>query len=296
MGLRLKKIGNEIVTVLAGREIHPINVRVGGWYRVPRKREFHALREELNWARDAAIKAVEFVATLEFPDFEPPHDYVALSHPHEYPFNEGRIVSTSGIDIEKDDFLETFEEVHVEHSNALHGRIKADGRHYFVGPQARYNLNHDKLSTVAKQAASAAGLVEVCHNPFKSIIVRAVETLEAVEEAIRILDNYEPPPQPYVDYEVRAGVGHGCTEAPRGILYHRYEVDEEGDIVAARIVPPTAQNQPAIEQDLRDFVAAHASLGDEDLTWKCEQAIRNYDPCISCATHFLTLEVDRGTS
>ena len=292
-GLRLKKIGNEIVTTLAGREIHPINVRVGGFYRAPRRAELRELREKLNWAQEAAIKTVEFAGSLPFPDFEPHHEYVALRHPDEYPFNEGRIASTGGLDISKDDFLEHFEEIHVQHSNALHGYIKSR-RPYFVGPQARYNLNFDKLSELSQQAARAAGLAELCHNPFKSIIVRSVEVLEAVTEAIRIIDDYDPPEKPYVDYDVKAAVGHGCTEAPRGLLYHRYEVDDEGSIVSARIIPPTAQNQPAIESDLKLFVAGNTNLNDHELTWKCEQAIRNYDPCISCATHFLKLEVDRS--
>ncbi|MCB9832092.1 MAG: Ni/Fe hydrogenase subunit alpha [Planctomycetes bacterium] len=290
-GLRLKKIGNEIVTTLAGREIHPINVRVGGFYRVPLREDFAKLRKELDWALDAAVKTVDFVAGLPFPDFEPQHEYVALLHPEEYPFNEGDIASTAGLRIKKDDFLEHFEELHVRHSNALHGRIKARGP-YFVGPQARYNLNRDRLSPIAREAADRAGLGARCDNPFKSIVVRAVETVEACAEAIRILDAYERPDRPFVDYEIKAGVGHGCTEAPRGILYHRYEVDEKGDIVSARIIPPTAQNLPAIEADLRHFVTEHIDLDQENLTWKCEQAIRNYDPCISCATHFLKLEID----
>ncbi len=291
-GLRMKKIGNALVRAVAGREVHPINVRVGGFHRAPRRRELEALRADLEWAREAARETVRLVAGLDFPDFLCEHEYVALQHATEYPFNEGDIASTGGLRLGAEAFEEHFEELHVAHSNALHARIRGRG-HYFVGPQARYNLNSDRLSPVAQEAAHEAGLAPQCHNPFQSIVVRAVEILEAFEEALRLIDHYEEPDAPMVEHEVRAGVGHACTEAPRGILYHRYEIDDAGLIVDARIVPPTSQNQATIEDDLRRFVQQHVSLPDDELTWKCEQAIRNYDPCISCATHFLKLDIER---
>ncbi len=183
--------------------------------------------------------------------------------------------------------------MHVEHSNALHARLRERGS-YLVGPLARYALFRDRLSTAALEAAEAAGLEEVVRNPFKSIVVRAVELVEAAEEALRIVRAYQPPEQPFVECTPRAGVGHGCTEAPRGILYHRYELAADGSIVDAKIVPPTSQNQGQIEEDLHRFVTAYVQLPEDELRWKCEQAIRNYDPCISCATHFLTLDVERS--
>jgi sulfhydrogenase subunit alpha len=170
--------------------------------------------------------------------------------------------------------------------------IKGRGA-YLVGPLARYSLNFEKLTPDARDAAVGAGLGEICVNPFQSIIVRAVETLYAVDEALRIIDEYEAPSEPTVAYEVQAGVGHGATEAPRGTLYHRYEVGADGRIVDAHIMPPTAQNQLSIERDLLAVVNDGIDLPDDELQWKLEQSIRNYDPCISCATHFLRLEVDR---
>jgi coenzyme F420-reducing hydrogenase alpha subunit len=164
---------------------------------------------------------------------------------------------------------------------------------YFVGPLARYNLNFDKLSPLAQEAARSSGIGTVCRNPFQSIVVRSVETLYACDEALRIMESYEPPAKPAVEVEPRASTGYGCTEAPRGILYHRYRFDHEGVILDAKIVPPTSQNQKTIEDDLRQFVAARLDLPHEELTWRCEQAIRNYDPCISCATHYLKLELER---
>ncbi len=292
-GLKLKKAGNRIVSVLGGREIHPINVRIGGFYRVPDRAELHALRESLLWARDAAAETVKCVAGFDFPEFERDYELVALRHPDEYPLNEGRLVSDKGLDIAVSEFGEHFSEKHVEHSNALHCLLR-DEDPYFVGPLARYSTSYDKLSLAAQEAARGAGLGPVCKNPFQSIVVRAVEILYACDEALRIIDDYQAPERPFIDFEPRAGVGHGCTEAPRGILYHRYEIDDDGLVVSAQIVPPTSQNQKSIEDDLHDFVAGHLELGKDALTWQCEQAIRNYDPCISCATHFLDLTVERG--
>jgi len=290
--LQLKKTGNEIVTAVGGREIHPINVRVGGFYKLPAPGALAALAERLKWARDAAFETVRFVAGLPFPDFERDYIFVGLRQRHEYPFNEGRLVSSDGLDIPIDEYEAHFTEQHVEHSNALHSVFKGRGA-YHVGPLARYSLNFDRLSPLAQQAAREAGLEPVCRNPFKSIIVRSVETLYACDEALRIIERYEPPEKPAVAVHPRAATGYGCTEAPRGILYHRYQLDEEGSILDAKIVPPTSQNQKTIEQDLEQFVPKFLTLPEEDLRWQCEQAVRNYDPCISCATHFLRLEIDR---
>jgi coenzyme F420-reducing hydrogenase alpha subunit len=291
-GLQLKKVGNDIVRLVGGREIHPINVRVGGFYKAPAKRDFADLAERLKWARDAAVDTVRWVATLPFPEFEQDYEFVALRHPTEYPFNEGRLVSDKGLDIAVRDYDDHFVEEHVAHSNALHSLLKERGA-YFVGPLARYNLNFDRLSPVAQEAAREAGFGTPCRNPFQSIIARSVETVYACDEALRIIDEYEMPEKPAVEIEPRAGVGYGCTEAPRGILYHRYRLDDQGVILDAKIVPPTSQNQKTIENDLWQFVPNHLHLPDEQLTWQCEQAIRNYDPCISCATHFLRLEIER---
>ncbi|MBK9749381.1 MAG: Ni/Fe hydrogenase subunit alpha [Chloroflexi bacterium] len=291
-GLKLKKIGNEIVRVLGGREIHPINVRVGGFYHVPSKRDFQPLLEQLKWARDAALETAEWVGTLPFPDFTYDYEFVALHHPDEYPLCEGRLVSNKGLNIDIEDYEKYFIEEHVAHSNALHSVLKGRGQ-YHVGPLARYNLNYDQLTPLAKQAAQAGGLGRICTNPFQTIIVRAVETVYACDHAIELIEQYEPPPRPSVEVTPGAGIGWGCTEAPRGFLYHRYRLDYSGAILDARIVPPTAQNQKVIEDDLRRYVADHLDTPDEELTLRCEQVIRNYDPCISCATHFLNLTIER---
>ena len=290
--LQLKKIGNAIVALLGGREIHPINVRVGGFYKVPAKQELSPLAERLKWARDAALETVRWTATLHFPEFEQDYEFVALRHPEEYPFNEGRLVSNKGLDISVHDYDNHFVEEHVQHSNALHSVHKGRGS-YFVGPLARYNLNFDRLSPLAQETARSVGLSPVCCNPFQSIIIRSIEVLYACDEALRIIEQYEKPDKPALEIQPHAAVGYGCTEAPRGILYHRYQIDDNGVILDAKIVPPTSQNQKTIENDLWRFIPQHLKLPNDQLTLQCEQAIRNYDPCISCATHFLKLKIDR---
>jgi sulfhydrogenase subunit alpha len=291
-GLRLKKTGNAIMTLVGGREIHPINVRIGGFYKAPTRQQLETLVEDLEWARDAAVETARWVATFTFPDFRRDYEFVALSHPSEYPLNEGRLVSNKGLDIAISEYEQHFAEEHVPHSSALHSSIQERGA-YFVGPLARYNLNFERLSPLAQDTAKEAGMGRECRNPFQGILIRAVETVYACDEALRIIANYEMPERPFVEVTPRVGTGHGCTEAPRGILYHKYRFDEHGLILNAKIVPPTSQNMKTIEADLAEFVSTRLHLPNDRLEWQCEQAVRNYDPCISCSTHFLKVRIER---
>ena len=290
--LEVKKIGNEILEQIGGRAIHPINVRVGGFYRVPEPRELRPLRAKLERGRELAVEVVDLVSTFDFPDQEMDYELVSVSHPDEYPVLGTRLTSDRGLDIGVADFLDHVEEHQVEHSTALHARILERGE-YLVGPLARYSLHSGKLSPGASAAATAAGLEATCRNPFRSIVVRAVEVVHAFEIALDLIDGYEQPDRPAVDVEPRVGVGHGVTEAPRGLLYHRYAIDDDGLIADAVITPPTSQNQATIEHDLWHFVERNLDLDDEDLRRRAEVTIRNHDPCISCATHFLDLTVER---
>jgi coenzyme F420-reducing hydrogenase alpha subunit len=292
-GLRMKKAGNSLMAVVGGREIHPINIRVGGFYRAPTKSELAAVVEPLEQAREIALATVAWATKLPFPDVELDVEHVAVRDPDGYPIDLGRIVSDRGLDIAPAQFDQHVVEEHVEHSNALHARLIERGT-YLTGPLARYSLASERLRPLAREAAGQAGLGPVCSNPFMSIVVRAVELVQATDEALAIIDSYEEPDRPAVEVRPRRAIGHGATEAPRGMLYHRYEIDDDGTILDARIVPPTSQNQRAIEEDLRAVVAEHVHLEPEALTLLCEQAIRNHDPCISCATHFLTLTIERG--
>ncbi len=296
--LRLKKIGNDILEVVGGRAIHPVNMRVGGFYRAPTRREILTLADELKWAIEGSLETIRVVGGFAFPELEQDYVFLALRHEDEYAIHEGRLTTNTGLDLPIDRFLDHFDEEHVAHSNALHGYMKGNqgmggGGAYKVGPLARYNINYDRLAPAVREAAADAGLGPSVRNPFKSIIVRAVELLQVCEDALAIVLDYREPDRPHEPVEVRAAEGAGCTEAPRGICWHRYRMDDQGLILDARIVPPTAQNQKVIEADLARVVQANLHLSDHDLQWLCEQAIRNYDPCISCATHFLRLTVER---
>ncbi len=290
--LRLKKIGNTIMRVIGGREIHPINLKVGGFYRLLPRGDIDQLAGDLQWALDAAIETVRFAATLPAPDFELEYDCVSLREPQGYPLLDGRVISTGGLDIGPNEYEEHFAEEHVEHSNALQSTA-ASHLPYIVGPLARFNLNADRLLPAARAAAAEVGLQAPCRNPFRSIVVRAVELVNACEEALGLVEGYEKPGAPSVAVTPRPGRAGAWTEAPRGLLYHRYSIDSRGLVIDAKIVPPTAQNQRVMERDLGRFAAGHLDLPEDQLTWRCEQAIRNYDPCISCATHFIRLEVVR---
>ena len=290
-GLALKKTGNALMELLGGRAIHPVNVRVGGFYSVPSGAELAPMRERLLGALEQAREVVRWVSGFDFPDFETGHDLLSAREPGWYPIERGSVVASTGAAFPAAEFPDHVVERQVPHSTALHASL--DGRRYLTGPLARYSLNSALLGPVAREAAAEAGLGPECRNPFRSIVVRAVEVVYAVEEALRLIDGYERPDRPCVDVVPRAGTGHGVSEAPRGLLYHRYTLDEAGLVTAATIVPPTSQNQAAIEDDLCRLAGTRLGLGDDALALFCERIIRNHDPCISCATHFLDLTVVR---
>lgn len=290
--LALKRLGNEILEVVGGRAVHPVNLKVGGFYKAPSREAIRALVEPLKEAIQSALELTRAFADFDFPEYSHDYRFVSLRHPDEYAIHEGRIVSSCGLDIPTSAFLSHFREEHVKHSTALHGMM-ADGERYLVGPLARYANNFEQLSDLAKEAARDAGLGPVCKNPFQSILVRMVEVVYACQEALRLAEGYETPAASCIEVTAGAGEGHGCTEAPRGICYHTYTLDDEGRILGATIVPPTSQNQRQIENDVLGVVRTNMDIRDTDLQWLCEQTIRNYDPCISCSTHFINLTVDR---
>ncbi len=292
--MALKATGNRLLEAVGGRAVHPVNLRVGGFHRAPDAEALAALRPELERGVEKARELALAVAGFEFPEVTQAYLCVSLHHPEEYAITEGRIVSSEGLEIEVAAFEDHFEEYQVARSNALHARLVGSDRPYLVGPVARYNNNFAQLSEEARRLARECGLGERVDNPFRSIQVRMVEVFYAFEEALRLVEAYRPPAPAAVEGAPVAGRGCGCTEAPRGICYHRYDVDREGLIREARIMPPTSQNQRQMEADLKRVVESNLSLSDEALQWRCEQAIRNFDPCISCATHFLKLMVERG--
>lgn len=292
-GLRLKKHGNELLEVLGGRAIHPVNVTVGGFYRAPLREKLAALVDDFQWGLEAAIEMTRWLAGLEFPPLEREYEYVALVHPDEYAMNEGQIGSSRCPAIDVDRFEQHFEEVQVPHSTALHAVHLDTGRAYLVGPLARVTLSRERLAPRARRLADELNFPASCGNIFQSIVARGLEVVHAYEEALEILMHYDPPRPPRVRIEPGAGSGAAATEAPRGTLYHRYVLDDAGRIAETRIVPPTSQNQAQIEDDLRSYAPSLVGKGDEALARGCENLVRSYDPCISCATHFLHVTVER---
>ena len=293
-GLRLKKHGNQLLDVLGGRAIHPINVAVGGFYRFPARQALQDLIPDFEWGLNAAIETSRWIAGLSFPDFERPYDFVAGAHPDEYPMCEGDIRSSDGLQIKTEVFEQYFREVQVPHSTALQALRLDTGRTYLVGPLARINLNRSRLLPTASRLADEIGMSAPCSNPFKSILARTLELVQAYEEALSILRSEKLDGPPRTAYTYRAGEGTSATEAPRGLLYHRYAVDEQGRVVSANIVPPTSQNQSQIEEDLRHYLPGVLDRDEPSIAAACERLVRSYDPCISCSTHFLRVTLERN--
>jgi sulfhydrogenase subunit alpha len=291
-GLNLKKAGNRIVELIGGRAIHPVSVRVGGFSRTFRRSEISAIQAQVAQALEIALRTVDLVAALTPPEFHREARLVALRHPGEYPMNDGRIVSTDGLDIAATDWLTEFQESQVSWSHALQSRDRA-GRPYLLGPASRITLAAKELHPIAAAALAATGLAsEIRTNPYRMIVARAIELVHACAEALDIIETFQPADQAATPWRPGPGTAAWATEAPRGLIFHAYELDEQGLVRTARIVPPTSQNQAAIETDLASFAPQILDLPKDQATHKIEQLIRSYDPCISCATHFLDLSVE----
>lgn len=291
-GMDLQRLGNDLIGLFGGRSVHPVGVRVGGFHRAPDPEAAAALLDRLGEALTQAEELVAFLADLDLPRDDQDFTSVALRHEREYPMYGGRIVSDHGLDIPVEAYDEHFTEEHRPHSTALYSRLH--GRPYLVGPLARLNLNHDRLSPRAARALAASGLHLPSRNMFHSLPARAIELLQALEDAQALLADYRPAHPPHAGVEPRAGEGFGATEAPRGLLWHHYVMDDAGQVRLARIVPPTAQNQARMEEDLHRSLEAFGLHHDDDaLRLRGEMVVRNYDPCISCATHFLKVRVHR---
>lgn len=293
-GLRLKKHGNELLAVIGGRAIHPVNVTVGGFHRWPPRDALRALIPDFEWGLKAAIEAARWAASFPFPEFQQQYECVSLSHPVEYPLNEGSIASSRTPSIPVTEFLQHFAEEQVPHSTALHAVRLPQRTTYLLGPLARVNLNFDRLSPKAQEVAAEIGFQVPCWNPYRSLLARCLEVVHVYEEALRILNNLDLSGSCCMTYTPGQATGCAATEAPRGLLFHEYEIDSTGRIVRATIIPPTSQNQAQIEADLRQqlLLQLPQPYSREELATHAERLVRSYDPCISCATHFLRVHWD----
>ncbi len=292
-GLRLRALGHRLVEILGGRSTHPVGTCIGGFTRLPRRRELRELAGELAAALPEAEALLRFLAALPLPRRPRELELVALRHPGEYPMNEGRIVSSSGLDLDAAEFDAAFVESQVRHSTALHCRRREGGGSYLVGPLARVALNAGHLPPGAAAALASLAPRLPAPDPGASLLARGIEVMAALEEARRIAATVDPPAEPAAAWAPRAAAAHAAVEAPRGLLYMRVETDAQGLLQQVRIVPPTSQNQARIEDDLRELAPELLALPAEAAQRACEMAIRCYDPCISCSSHFLRLTVER---
>jgi sulfhydrogenase subunit alpha len=291
-GLRIQALGNELMDLFGARSVHPVGVRVGGFHGSPAISRIKDMQDKLRAALPEAEALVRWAAEIPVTPDDQAFISVALRHPGDYAIEHGRIGASDGLLIEAESYDVHFAEQHETHSTALFSTYH--GQPYLVGPLARLNLNHDRLPGEINALLAEAGFALPSRNLFHSLLARAVEILLALQQALRLLDGYDVPDSPWVPVTPRAGVAFGCTEAPRGLLWHRYEMDADGRVVNARIVPPTSQNQGRIEEDLRlSLLNFGLDQPDDALRLHCEKVIRNYDPCISCATHFLRMNVER---
>jgi len=294
--LALKRLGNDISCVVGGREVHPVTSVVGGFTAVPTKSQLQEIKERLKANKEFAVEAVKLcnqVATQPpYPDLVRKCEHVSLHDDNEYAVNDGRLVSTEGLDVPNWEYPQWLIERHVPGCNCKHAIVK--GRDSFlVGPLARINNNFEQLSADAKAAAKEVGFTVPCFNPFMSIVARAIETVHAIDACIEIIDQLGEPKYEEPKYEVKAGEGYAVTEAPRGICCHGGRIDKDGVVQKWDVVAPTARNVYNLEKDFQEFVPKLLHLSDEELTLKCEIMVRNYDPCQSCATHSLKVRIHR---
>ncbi|MEM3547170.1 MAG: Ni/Fe hydrogenase subunit alpha [Candidatus Bathyarchaeia archaeon] len=287
--LKLKGLGDKIVEIVGGRAVHPVTIVVGGFTYAPPKEKLKALVDDLKRAKKTAMESIRFFSAENLPNFEVDSENVALSNPEEYAINEGRVKSNKGLYISEDEFRRFIEEEQVPHSTAKHSKVKARAS-YMVGPLSRVNLNFHQLSEDAQNVAEASSFKFPSSNPFMANVARVVEMVSLIDEAIELIDSYNEG-EVRVSFKVRGGEAAAITEAPRGINYHWYRIDNNGIVRAADISPPTCQNAKRIEDDLRAYVPAIADMSEEEIAHRCSMLIRAYDPCISCAVHSLNVKV-----
>ncbi len=292
MGLGLKKIGNTMREVLGGRAIHPCNAIVGGFGKLPAPDALAALQDPLKKALDDSMKAVDLFASLENPNYaESPTIYAALDSPggiYGY-FGKDILVST-GERLDIHDYRKLTNEKTVSHSHAKHSLFS--GKPYMTGSLARLILNEKKLQGRAKEAQKKLRLRLPSDNIFDNNLAQAVELVFSLERSLGIIGEFlreGPREEKLPEIKPRAGQGVGAVEVPRGTLYHSYSYDEQGRILEADIITPTAQNLANAEKDFRAAVERLPKEPQESMAFKLEMVARAYDPCISCSVHLIEL-------
>jgi coenzyme F420-reducing hydrogenase alpha subunit len=289
----IHRVGNLMMEKTAGRKTHPVRLIPGGYSMLPTEDDLLELKRELEETVPRLKTLAQVVADLAggFPAFERSTEYVALVNPPTYPFYYGEIGST---DISERVPVREFERVVNEyvHPQSTAKWCKWHRHSYAVGALARFNLNADYLQPLAAATATSLGLKKGACNPFLNNVAQVVESVQVVERSLQLIDvilsagiTYERP-----KIQPKAGVGVGAVEAPRGILFHKYEFDEKGTCVRANLCIPTNQNHANIQDDFDAFVPQIINKEQDEIRLLMEMLVRSYDPCISCSTHYLNVE------
>jgi coenzyme F420-reducing hydrogenase alpha subunit len=288
LAARIKRTGNELCDLVAGRTTHPVALCVGGVSATPDPERLDALGDDLERVTSDLDTAVELFLSLDVPAFERETEFVSLKGSDDYPFIGREMISTDGVERGADDYREMTNEWVPDDSTSKWCKLSRES--FAVGPLARFNNNASRLHPAATETAATLGLQAVCHNPFANNTARLVEAVHAAHESLALIEELAAPgalDRTSVPVTPRAGRGAGAVEAPRGILYHEYEYDAQGRIARADCVIPTTQNHANIQADLEALVRAQAAAGttDEKLELLCSMLVRAYDPCISCSVH-----------
>ncbi len=285
--LRIKKAANDLCDLMAGRTTHPVNFNVGGVNVFPDKRKIKQFLNQWNDVAEDFQVLADLFGGLTMPDFTRETEFVALQGKGHYPWIGGNLVSTDGIVKQESDYLAMTNEYIVDFSTSKHTKLSRES--FAVGALARVNLNFDFLVGPAQEVARSFGLTPVNHNPFMNNIAQLVESVHVFHESAQILaELLDGPEAPTLaDIQIKPGFGVGAVEVPRGILYHHYEVNEQGHITKANCIIPTTQNNANIHYDLADLVSQDAAQGksEDQIVHRCEMLVRAYDPCISCSVH-----------
>jgi sulfhydrogenase subunit alpha len=290
--LRMKKFSGDLCQIIVGRHTHPIAMKVGGFSHFPSRSELEALREQAEALLADIDATVELFGTLPWPAFERETEYIALVQPDEYGLIDGAIGSTDGYELPLDQYRRVTNERLSPHSTAKHAAFNRDS--YMVGALARFNLKHEHLHPRAKAAAEHLGLEAPCYRPYLNSAAQVVEIVHCVDDVILLLDTLlergvEPEePAPITLQPGARGVG--SCDVPRGILFHEYQINENGLIEEANCIIPTGQNLGNIDLDLRALVPTLLTEPEDQITLMLEMLVRAYDPCISCSAHFLNVE------
>ena len=281
--MRMKKVMNDLTAAIGGRASHPVSAVVNGFTDLSSPQALKKLHRDLEKTEDDAVRTVRMVSEFPFANFFRKAEYVALNAANRYAMMEGSIVSSEGLDIPEEDYEEYFEEEEVSYSMAKRAKVKAGGP-LMVGALARLNLKFDQLSPSVRKLAQEVGFKIPDYNPFHNNLAQSLELLYGIQECRQILENLELFPEDS-SYRVRAGEGGAVTEAPRGLLYHRYAINARGVIEKANIVTPTVHNFANIEEDMRHLVRQNSDLPEKKIALLCEMLARAYDPCFSCSVH-----------